>query len=130
MYCSQQCFLNNKEDFKTRLKGIDQITKIEKLKATNRQKYGVDYNSQRPEMKELQKNIPKKQRQEAALKSAQTKMKKYGYPYFDPDTEVSFTSEQEIEIYEWLNSLGIDNIELNTSKQIKNKLIYIFLIIK
>lgn len=122
LYCSQQCFLNNKEDFKTRLKGIDQITKIEKLKATNRQKYGVDYNSQRPEMKELQKNIPKKQRQEAALKSAQTKMKKYGYPYFDPDTEVSFTSEQEIEIYEWLNSLGIDNIELNTSKQIKKQI--------
>lgn len=122
LYCSYKCYLNNKEDFKTRLKNVDQITKIEKLKATNQQKYGVDFNSQRPEMKELQKNIPKKQRQEAALKSAQTKMKKYGYQYFDPDMEVSFISEQEIEIHEWLNSLRIDNIELNTFKQIRKQI--------
>jgi hypothetical protein len=52
-YCSKECYYNDKESFNLRCKKVNQQEKIRKLRQTNLERYGVEYQSQRKEVKKI-----------------------------------------------------------------------------
>lgn len=52
-YCSKKCMFNDKEFMKDRLKNVDQKKKTKKQEQTNISKYGVPFQSQRKEVKDI-----------------------------------------------------------------------------
>jgi hypothetical protein len=58
LYCSGDCYKVDPNKNKDSWKKVDQKSKMEKLRATNKEKYGHEYNSQRSDIKTiLQKNM-------------------------------------------------------------------------
>ena len=51
-YCSRECYYKDSEVLKNKLKNVDQQAKTNKQKKTLKEKYGYEFNSQRPEVKE------------------------------------------------------------------------------
>ena len=50
-YCSGRCYLKDKNKDTSKFKFIDQTEKVRKMKETNKEKYGHEFNSQRKEIK-------------------------------------------------------------------------------
>ena len=50
-YCSGKCYLKDKNKDTSKFKFIDQTEKVRKMKETNKEKYGHEFNSQRKEIK-------------------------------------------------------------------------------
>lgn len=60
-YCSGNCYLKDKNKDTSKFKFIDQTEKVRKMKETNKEKYGHEFNSQRKEIKTiLSENMIKK----------------------------------------------------------------------
>lgn len=110
-YCSKQCSLHSparaKKISKTK-QNMDHTQSNNKRKQTMLEKYSVETNSQRPEIKPiLRENIllrTNEENQQNHLKGVQTKLKKYGYAYYPK----SKTSEGEKELLLKLNEAGFN----------------------
>lgn len=55
-WCSLECFYKDKNAMKKRVSSVNQSSKVAKMKATNKKKYGHEINSQRDEIKEILSN--------------------------------------------------------------------------
>ena len=53
LYCSGKCYNVDPNKIKDNWKTVDQKSKMDKLRATNKEKYGYEYNSQRSDVKTI-----------------------------------------------------------------------------
>jgi hypothetical protein len=116
-YCSMSCYFSDSKAMKERVSDVNQVDRVKKMAATNKKKYGYEYNSQRPEVKKILKKSKLRDSNPEALKLLQDE--KWLVAQYQSKTSVEIAEELGVfygTVISYLRDYGVDIIpHTNTS---------------